>query len=187
MPHTKVPKHAKRVFKGIIFDVYQWQQKMYDGKKTTFEVAKRQNTVIVVATVKNKIVIIKQKQPAMDWFYSVPAGRMDQPGETPKQTALRELLEETGLKPKRIKLWRVIQKTGKVVHNIYFFVAQDCAKVAKQKLDSGEDIKVKYLTFEQFLKLSDNPRVYQSEFLIDMLKARLNPKLKQSLKKTIFG
>ncbi len=39
----KIPPNAKRVFKGIIFDVYQWQQKMFDGSKETFEMLKRAN------------------------------------------------------------------------------------------------------------------------------------------------
>jgi len=188
MPITKVPKHAKQVFKGVIFDVYQWPQKLFDGGHRTWEIIKRQDTVIVIPTIKDKIVIIRQKQPAMnEWFYSVPAGRMDKPGETPRQTAVRELLEETGLKPKRIRLWRKFQKTGKVIHTVYVFVANDCVKVADQDLDGGEDIQIRYLTFEQFLKLSDDSHLYESELQLDMLRARLHPKKKRELKKIIFG
>jgi len=32
-----VPEEAKLVFKGIIYDVYQWEQKMFDGTFSTFE------------------------------------------------------------------------------------------------------------------------------------------------------
>lgn len=32
-----IPSFAKKVFKGIMFDVYQWQQKMFEGKLETFE------------------------------------------------------------------------------------------------------------------------------------------------------
>ena len=188
MSITKVPKHAKRVFKGVIFDVHQWQQKMYDGKTKTFEIIKRQDTVIVIPTIGNKIVLEKQKQPAMKWFYSVPSGRMDKEGETPRQTALRELLEETGLRPKKIRLWKKFQRTGKVIHNIYIFIANDCEKVAEMNLDGGEKITIQLLTFEQFLKLSDHPNFYEGgELSTIIFKARLNPKLKQEFKKAIFG
>ena len=27
----KIPNNAKRVFKGVIFDVYQWEQEVFDG------------------------------------------------------------------------------------------------------------------------------------------------------------
>ena len=59
-----IPKHAKRVFKGVIFDVYQWKQKMYDGSFKTFEKIKRPDTVIVFPVLDNgKILLTKQSQP----------------------------------------------------------------------------------------------------------------------------
>ncbi len=187
MPINQIPKKAKRVFKGVLLDVYHWQQKLYDGSKATFELARRQDIVLVIPTMNGKIGIVKQKQPPHDWFWSVPGGRMDVRGESAKQTALRELLEETGLKPKSIKLWKVYRSYGKMVMNIHVFVARDCIKVAKQNLDAGEKIEVKYLTFEQFLKLTDNSAFYEGELMIDMLRARLHPKKKRELKKAIFG
>ena len=32
----KLPEQAKKVFDGEIFDVYQWDQEMYDGSTETF-------------------------------------------------------------------------------------------------------------------------------------------------------
>ncbi len=58
----KIPKHAKKVFNGIIFEVWQWKQKLFDGSLTTFEMLKRQDTVKAVCiTPENKILIIKNK------------------------------------------------------------------------------------------------------------------------------
>ncbi len=187
MPATRVPSHAKRVFKGVIFDIYHWKQKMYDGGTATFEIARRQDTVLVIATIRERVVVVYQKQPAMPAHYSVPAGRMDKFDETPKQAALRELLEETGLKPKIFRLWKVHRNEGKVVHNVYIFIANDCVKVARQNLDSGEKIKVKYLSFDQFLKLAEHKDFYRGALQIDLLLARLNKSTKRKLKKTIFG
>ena len=186
-----LPKSAKRVFKGKIFDVYQWRQKMFDGSYKIFERVKRQDTVIIIATIKNKIVILKQKQPDTGWYYSNPAGRMDIPGEKPLVAAKRELLEETGMVAKKLFLWKKIKKTGKVIHTVYFYIARDCKKVAEQKLDAGEKIKVELISFEDYLKLTDDPRshvrAYLQESLIDMYKARLYPKYKKYLKKVMFG
>ncbi len=184
---STIPKHAKKVFKGIIFDVYHWQQKMFDGSFQTFERIKRQDTVIIIATVKNKIVILKQKQPGTNWFYCNPSGRMDVPGEPAAAAAKRELLEETGLVTKKFFLWKKYQKRGKVASTIHFYVARDCEKTTSQKLDAGEKIKIIMLSFGQYLKLSDNPLTYMGESLIDMLKARLDKKYKAYLKKTFFG
>jgi len=182
-----IPKYAKKVFKGIIFDVYQWPQKMFDGSVATFEVIRRQNTVIVIPTVKDKIVAIKQKQPGTSWFYCTPSGRMDIPGETPKAAALRELLEETGMVPKKMFLWKKVARKGKLISNIYFYIARDCLAVSLQKLDSGEKILVELMSFKDYIKLAESNQQHLEESYIDMLKAKYDKKYRSYLKKVIFG
>lgn len=182
-----IPKSAKKVFKGIIFDVYQWPQKMFDSSTMTFERVIRQNTVVIIPTIGNKIVTVKQKQPGTDWFYDLPSGRMDKKGESPKNAALRELKEETGLVPKTIKLWKTYNPSGKVIQKVYFFIAQDCVKVAAQKLDPGEKIQAQYKTFNEFLKLSDNSRCFFGPLMIDVLLARINKENRKYLENSFFG
>lgn len=182
-----IPKHAKRVFKGIIFEIYQWPQKMFDGSVAIFERARRINTVVIIATAGNKIVLLKQQQPGNGWYYDLPSGRMDKAGESPKAAALRELREETSLKPEKLKLWKVYSPGGKVSQKVYFFVAQNCKKVSEQKLDPGEKIQVFYKNFEDFLKLSDHRRTFFGPLIIDVLLARVHPQNRSYLKKVFFG
>ena len=183
-----IPKHAKQVFKGTVFDIYQWKQKMFDNSTHIFERAKKFNGVGVIATVGNKIVILKQKQPAIkEWFYSVAGGYLDKPGESPKAGALRELLEETGMKPEKIKLWKEFSHGGRVTSTTYFYIAQNCKKIAAQNLDSGEKIEIKLISFEQFLKLSDDPNFSNRDLIIEILKARLSKKAKEDFRKLIFN
>jgi hypothetical protein len=59
----KLPKQAKSIFQLILFEVYQWEQKLYDGSSTIFEMISRKYTTDVIATMENKIVILKQSQP----------------------------------------------------------------------------------------------------------------------------
>jgi ADP-ribose pyrophosphatase YjhB (NUDIX family) len=182
-----LPKNAKKVFEGIIFDVFQWPQKMFDGSIATFEKIVRENTVVVVPIIGNKIVILKQKQPGFNWYYDLPSGRMDKLGESPKQAALRELREETGLVPKKIKLWKTYKPSGKVLQKVYFFIAYDCSKGYEQKLDPGEKIQVGYKTFEEFLKLSDHPRCFLGPLMIDVLLARIHKQNHTYLKNAFFN
>ncbi|HVS79005.1 MAG TPA: NUDIX domain-containing protein, partial [Candidatus Saccharimonadales bacterium] len=99
-----IPVNAKKVFDGKIFDVYQWPQKMYDGTTETFEMLKRPNTVVVLAIKDGELVILKQSQPNLqNEFMDFPGGRADE-GETPLESAKRELLEETGMTFKNWKL-----------------------------------------------------------------------------------
>ena len=61
----KIPVGAKCVFRGVVFSVWQWKQKMFDGSFAIFEKLKRPDTVNVIAIVGPKILLLKQKQP--DW------------------------------------------------------------------------------------------------------------------------
>ncbi len=180
-------KKPKRVFNGEIFEVYQWKQKMFDGSFKVFEFVKRQNTVVIIPSYKNKVVVLKQKQPHTGWFYCTPSGRMDKKGEKPLTCAKRELLEETGMSSKNWQLWKKIEKKGKIKHSIYIYTAQNCQKVARQNLDNGEKIQIKLMPFDKFLKLSDKPTHHIAETVFDMLLARINPRFKKKYKKTIFG
>ena len=43
-----IPKQAECKFRGELFDVYQWPQKLFDGSMSTFEMLKRDDTVVIV-------------------------------------------------------------------------------------------------------------------------------------------
>ena len=182
-----IPKHAKKVFHGTVFHIYQWEQQMFNQTTKTFEVAQRIDGASIIGTVKDKIVILKQKQPGTKWYYTLPGGYLDHPGETPKAGALRELREETGMKPKSIKLWKSYPRGGRVKSNIYIFIARDCEVVGEQDLDGGEKIEVQLVSFDQFLQFSDDTTFHNRDLIIEMLRARLDKKKKAEFKKAIFG
>ena len=154
-----VPKNATRVFKGIIYDVYQWQQEMFDGTYKTFEMLKRPSTVQVLAVKNDKIVILDQEQPGHKPFFDLPGGRHDIIGESELEATKRELLEETGMRFKTWKLIDVTQPAPKVEQFIYLFLASDFVDQVDQHLDNGEKIKVLELAYEEVLALMNNPEV----------------------------
>ena len=91
-----IPDHAKVVFKGVMFDVYQWEQELFDGSKTTFEKLKRPDTVVTFPILPDgKILLTKQEQSGKEPFIGATGGRVDE-GEDILDAAKRELMEETG-------------------------------------------------------------------------------------------
>lgn len=152
-----IPKTAKRVFKGKIFEVWQWPQKMYDGTTATFEMLKRPDTVVVIAIKDEKIVITRQSQPNLkNEFMDFPGGRSDE-GESPLEAAHREMLEETGMTFKNWKLIEVIQPLQKIEWFIYTYVATDFENQSDTKHDAGEKIEVLTMSFEE-IKSIDGER-----------------------------
>lgn len=148
-----VPKNAKRVFKGIIYDTYQWQQKLFDGSFATFEMLKRPDTVKVLAVKNGRVVITEQEQPNQRKFYDIPGGMHDQENETELEATQRELLEETGLIFKTWRLLTAVQPHRKIEQFVYIFLATDFVESIEPNADAGEKIKVHLLPFDEAKEL----------------------------------
>lgn len=154
-----VPADAERVFHGKIFDIYQWQQKMFDGSYATFEMAKRHDTVIIIGIRDDNVVVTRDEQPGRNPRMSFPGGRHDNENETELDAAKREMLEETGITFRNWKLINVFEPaadTNKIEWLMYVFLATDFIDEVEQNLDAGEKIQVQYLDYEEFLKLSSS-------------------------------
>jgi ADP-ribose pyrophosphatase len=150
---TLVPKQAVCVFKGMIFDTYQWDQELYDGTFKTFEMLKRPDTLVIIAVKDDKIIILDEEQPNLNQFYDIPGGMHDYDVEDELTAAKRELVEETGMTFKTWKLLAVVQHSKKIEQFLYTFLATDFEDQVPQKLDAGEKIKVMELSFDEAKKL----------------------------------
>lgn len=153
-----VPQEAKLVFKGIIYDTYQWEQEMFDGSHQTFEMLKRPDTVKILAVKDGKVVVLEQEQPGHEAFFDLPGGRHDIESESELDAAKREMAEETGLTFKAWKLLDVTQPHTKIEQFVYIFLATDFEKQVETHLDVGEKITVQYLDFDTFKQLVSNPK-----------------------------
>lgn len=181
-----IPANAKRVFKGIIFDVWQWEQEMFDGSKAIFEKITRPPTIEVIATVGNKILIEEQDQPDRKNNINLVSGRPE-PGEQPLDAAKRELLEETGYVSDDWTLFMKHGGKGKVVHEVFYFIARNCKKVQEAVLDAGEKIETKLINFDDLIKLADEPRFWIApEFIIYLLRLQMDPEKKVEFRKLLF-
>lgn len=179
------PPEAKKVFEGKIYDVYQWEQKLYDGTTATFEEVSRPDTVEVLAVVDGKIMIEEQEQPGMKGkFFSLPGGRADG-GGSPLEEIKRELLEETGYTSDDWESWQTVHPFLKHPYTIYYFTARNCKKINKSHLDAGERINLRFVTFEELLAFSDNPGFRSSEFVKILLRLRLDEKMREDLKRIL--
>jgi ADP-ribose pyrophosphatase len=186
MSHRKIPETAKKVFTGEIFDVYQWEQEMYDGSNKTFEHIKRADTVIVIpVTEDGKIIICEQEQPDRDPYLSMISGRVD-PGEEPLEAAKRELLEETGYEASEITLFDEYHPHIKLGWTVYTYLAKGCKKVAEQNLDGGEKIELKFVSFDELIELLASKQLPDIHLTVKTLEAKLYPQKMNELKKFLL-
>lgn len=182
-----IPKQAKLVFRGIIFDVYQWKQKLFDGSLATFESLRRPNTVqIIPIESTGKILLAFEEQPTKPLTYTFFGGRQEN-GETPSQAAQRELSEETGYKSDNWQLLKSYHFTSKIEWSTYLFLAKSCQSVSQPKLEPGEKIQIKQVTFEQLIDLVCLEGFWTNqEIVADFLRMKLEPKKLEEFRKKLF-
>jgi ADP-ribose pyrophosphatase len=182
----RIPDHAKMVFKGVLFEVWQWQQEMFDGSYETFEMLRRQDTAVVLATVGDKILMQREQQPDTEQFISMPGGRCEW-GEDPLEAAKREFVEETGYVSDE---WELMQETtlpGKIDWTIYTYIARNCKKVQEPQLDAGERVEPFPMSFDEFLTMADEPMFRTWELREPLLRTRMSPEAKEEFRKKLFG
>lgn len=183
-----VPPNAKRVFKGILFDTYHWEQEMFDGTYQTFEKLVRKSSTDMIVVQDQKIMVLMQEQPGRSLYPSLPGGQIEH-GEDSLTAAKRELLEETGYESNTFLLYKSQSDCGsKLYFPVTTYIVRDCKKIQETHLDVGEKIRVTWVNFEEFLQLArDFNFTCPLWFKFDMYEALLDPTKKEALRRTIFG
>jgi len=177
-----IPDHAKKVFTGVLFDVYQWEQEMFDGTKSTFEKLRRPDTVVVYPVLDDgRIILTAQQQPGKESFVGTTGGRVDE-GEDILEAAKRELLEESGYEASEFILWDAQHPTSKIDWVVYTFIAKGLKKVAEMNLDAGEKITLKPLEFDEFMETVIGKNFIEKEIIPKIYEAKLDPEKREELR-----
>jgi ADP-ribose diphosphatase len=88
---------SRRIYEGRVVNLRVDSVELPSGRKAEREVVKHGDAVTILPVDEDgKLVLVRQfRLPARSVLLEAPAGNMDD-GETPEQTARRELREETG-------------------------------------------------------------------------------------------
>lgn len=96
-----------------------------DGGRHARDVIQHPGGVAVLPVDGDDVLLVRQYRVAVDrWVLEIPAGKLDQPGEVPEQAAVRELVEEIGVHPRRlVALGSTLPSPGYTSEEIHLFVA----------------------------------------------------------------
>lgn len=190
-PNTQIHSDkGKRVFDGVLFDVYQWDQKVFNGETRVYETLKRNDSVVVLPIINGKVAIVKERQPHIDEaYFGFVAGKVED-DEDLRVAAERELREETGMKFKNLHLVYVHQYMPGVEWFGYTFIATDLVSKGEKELDGGEENEVIELSFDELFEMT-RKKVFRfrpvliEEYLLQQKEAELRDVLTHPAKHEI--
>lgn len=131
--------------------------------------------VLLPVTADRRVILIRQyRHAAGELMLEVPAGTID-PGESPEETARRELVEETGYHAGELKkLAEFFPSPGILTELMHLYLATDLVKGAARP-DEDESIEIVELPFEKALGLEPGTDVRDAKTIIALSFLRWHP------------
>ncbi len=167
MVYEEKTMKSEKLYEGKIInlriDTVELPEKRYSKR----EIVEHPGGVGVVAiTDDNKILLVRQYRKAVNRaLLEIPAGKLEV-NEEPRETAIRELKEETGFEAKNYNyLLEFYTSPGYTTEKIYLFLATGLTE-GSQELDDGEYCELEKYNIDDLLKMIDRGEIIDSKTII---------------------
>jgi len=142
-PSAKQPKvlNSTTIYEGPVFGIRRDEVIEPSGVRAIREVITHPGSVVVLPVLPDgKILLIQQYRHATrQYLWELVAGRMD-PGETPKVAAARELIEETGYRAKRLRVFLDVFPTPGFLEERMFLLLAEGLTAGEAEPEEDEKI-----------------------------------------------
>ncbi len=171
---------SDKLYEGKIVNLRIDTVELPDKKYSKREIVEHPGGVAVIpVTEHNSMILVKQYRKAVERFlYELPAGKLEL-NEEPRETAVRELKEETGYVANKLTyLYEFYTSPGYCNEKMYLFLGEDLVEGTAEP-DSGEFIVCEELKIEDLLKMIDRGEIMDAKTIIGIYLARDYFKAKQ--------
>jgi ADP-ribose pyrophosphatase len=140
-PKTAQVLSSTTIYEGPVFGVRRDEVIEPSGVRATREVITHPGSVVVLPVLPDgRILLIQQYRHATrQYLWELVAGRMD-PGETPKLAAVRELIEETGFRTKRMRVFLDVFPTPGFLEERMFILLAEGLTAGEAQPEEDEKI-----------------------------------------------
>ncbi len=161
---------SEMIYQGRVFGLRRDEVLEPSGLRATREVVTHPGSVVVLPVLPDgRIVMVRQYRHATrQYLWELVAGRKE-PEETPKQGAARELLEETGYRAKRYKVFLDVFPTpGFLEENMYLLLAEGLTAGEAQP-EEDEKIEVRAFKLKELKQMIKSGRMRDAKSIAGIL------------------
>ena len=150
MPDNPQRIDTKPIFNGVVFDVREDTLMTADGRRYTRQIVHHPGAVAIVPIdADDNVLMVRQyRHPIEQALLEIPAGVVEI-GESPDDTAQRELREETGFATRNLRaVGGIYSSPGFCDEMVYMYIARDLIP-SRLPADDDEDITVERVPMSQ--------------------------------------
>jgi ADP-ribose pyrophosphatase len=158
------------VYEGPIFGVRRDEVLEPGGLQTTRELITHPGSVVVLPVLADgRIVMIQQyRHAARQFMWELVAGRIDK-GETPKEAAARELMEEAGYRAKKLKVFLDVFPTPGFLEERMFILLATGLAAGKAQPEFDEKIIFRAYKVNEIKKMMQRGELIDAKSIAGIL------------------
>jgi len=141
---------SNTIYNGLVFGIRRDEVIEPSGVRTTREVITHPGSVVVLPVLPDgRILVIRQyRHAAHQYLWELVAGRIDA-GESPRDAAVRELIEETGYRARSFRIFLDVFPTPGFLEERMFILLAEGLTAGEAEPEEDEKIISRSFSFKQ--------------------------------------
>lgn len=167
-----IPLERQLCYQGRVVDVFRERVRLPNEALVELDIVRHPGGAAAAALDdQGRVCLLRQyRHAAGGWLWELPAGKLD-PGETPRTTVERELLEEAGMAAAQwVSLGRLHSSPGVFTEVVHLYLARGLSPGARAH-EHGELIEIHWIDLATALSRCHSGEITDAKTLIGLFRA----------------